>query len=78
MPVLEDHDVHPPGLLDPHDRADPAGLDLLDHEAGLCGHLARGPRGARMGTGEDVVGIAVCHVDEPAKPRDSHAAGHAA
>ena len=46
-PVLEVHDPHAAGLLDPHDGAAPAGLDVLDDEAGLGLHLAgAAPRGA--------------------------------
>ena len=39
-PVLEVHDVHAAGLLDPHHGAAPAGLDVLDDQAGLGRHLA--------------------------------------
>ena len=46
--VLEVDDVHAAGLLDPHDGADPAGLDLLDDEVGLG--RGRGRPAAARGT----------------------------
>ena len=42
--VLEVDDVHAAGLLDPDHGAHPAGLDLLDHEPRLRGHVGRSGR----------------------------------
>ena len=47
-PVLEVDDAHTAGLLDPDHGAAPAGLGVLDDEAGLGLHLGRG-RAARGG-----------------------------
>ncbi len=41
--VLEVDDVDAARLLDPHDRADPAGLDVLDDRAGLGREVDRPP-----------------------------------
>ena len=51
-PVLEVHDVHTAGLLDPDHRAAPAGVGVLDHEARLGGHVRR----RRSTTGPPVAG----------------------
>ena len=64
-PVLEVHDVHAAGLLDPHDGAHPAGLDVLDDEAGL-GRPASTERPAPAApvTAEHVGAVAVRHGGE--------------
>ena len=61
-PVLEVDDAHAAGLLDAHHGAAPAGLDVLDDQAGLGLHLAgAAPRGDLPVTGQDIGAIAVGH-----------------
>ena len=40
-PVLKRHHMHPAGLLHPRHRADPAGLDILQHHAALHRHFGQ-------------------------------------
>ncbi len=56
-PVLERDDVDAAALLDADDGPDPPGLDVLDDESGVGGHLGQHLR--PPGGGEDVPGVPV-------------------
>ena len=60
--VLEVHDLHAPDLLDPDDRATPAGLDILHHQPQI-GLDLMGPSGLCDApvTGERIDAVTILH-----------------
>src|SRR3954454_13725826 len=61
-PVLQVDHPHAAGLLDAHHGADPPGLDVLDHQAGLGLHLAGATTtGGPPVAGQDIGAVTIVH-----------------